>query len=241
MSTYRNSVRHSKNPFGDEKEEERSGGDYTTFGNRRQGAAASEDEVLRQTQERIGYVENESLESTRRALRTLNETHEVGAKTAEELHKQGEQLRGVEERLDTVNSTLTSTQKNLNQIKSVFGGLRNKFFAPKTPALPPPSSSSSSKANMSTSKSMGSMKSGGGEQASATADYARITGSERESELNSNLEEMSLGLKRLANLGLDMQRELDRQAPVLDRLNDKTQLTKSRIDDQNSQMRRILK
>ena len=42
-----------------------------------------DDDDLEALQQKIGQVENDSLESTRRALRSLNETHEVGVKTAE--------------------------------------------------------------------------------------------------------------------------------------------------------------
>jgi hypothetical protein len=72
-------------------------------------------------------------------------------------------------------------------------------------------------------------------------DFAVITGSERERELNANLTEMSAGLHRLQGLGLNMQRELDRQDPLLDRLNNRVDATKTRIDSQNSQIKTILK
>lgn len=246
-SSYPNSMRNkqSRNPFED---------DDFKFGNRGVVASGSssssstgaagyrstatrydEEDTLEQIQERIGRVENDSLESTRRALRTLNETEEVGVKTAEELVRQGEKLQAVEDQLDNVNNTLNATQKNLNQIKSVFGGLKNKFFGVKTPKLDSFTvSSSDSKPSMHTSKSANTIS-------HQKADFAVITGSDREKEMNKNLEEMSMGLKRLANLGLDMQRELDRQDPLINRLNDKAGSTKYRIDDQQTQIKKILK
>ena len=33
----------------------------------------------------------------------------------------------MDRKLDEVNQTLTVTQKNLNNVKSIFGGLKNKF------------------------------------------------------------------------------------------------------------------
>ncbi len=72
----------------------------------------------------------------------------------------------------------------------------------------------------------------------AKTDFA---GSAREEEMNSNLEQLSLGLKGLANLGIDMQRVLDKQAPQIDRLNNKSLNTNVRIDDQNAQMKKLLK
>ena len=218
----------SSNPF------EVESSDNYRFGNR------NSSEELGHLQERIGRVENESLESTQRALRVLNETHEIGVKTAEELVRQGEKLQSVEEHLDDVNNKLTATQKNLNQIKSVFGGLKNKFFSSSSSSSSPKPKSNNEKSSssMSNSKSMSSMRSS---NESKQAECAVITNSDREKELNRNLEEMSVGLKRLANLGMDMQRELDRQDPMLDRLSTKVGATKGKIDNQNDQMRKIMK
>ena len=45
-----------------------------------------------------------------------------------ELVRQGEKLNNVDSQLDTINDNLNATQKHINQIKSVFGGLKNRFF-----------------------------------------------------------------------------------------------------------------
>lgn len=213
----------SKNPFDDED-------DYK-FGNRNQ----QNDEDLRIIQDKINRTENDSLESTYRALRTLNETQEIGAKTAQELVEQGEKLRNIDEKLDDVNNTLNSTQKNLNQIKSIFGGLKNKFFKGSNPK----SSAEKEKQNekMRASQTVNSLKSFN----EPKAEFVEITGSDREKELNRNLDEMSLGLKRLANMGLEMQFELDRQNRTISNITDKATRTDDRITQQNQQMKKILK
>ncbi|CAF0819800.1 unnamed protein product [Brachionus calyciflorus] len=212
-----------RNPF------EEDDSDYK-FGNRNK---ADEDDI-RFIQEKIGRVENDSLESTTRALRILNETQEIGAKTSEELYRQGEQLKNVNERLDEVDNTLNSTQKNLNQIKSVFGGLKNKFFG---------GSKSSSKSDTKKdeikreSVSVNNLKS----FSQPKAEFTQITGSDREKEINKNLDEMSNGLRRLAAMGLDMQFELDKQNKLIDNISDRAVRTDAKIQDQNTQMRKILK
>jgi uncharacterized coiled-coil protein SlyX len=198
-----------------------------------------DEEKLGCIQQQIGAVENSSLESTRRALLLINESREVGTKTAEELASQGEKLNKIEEHMDKLNVDLTETQKNLNRMKSVFGGIINKFtFGKKKDAS---SSNKNSKVADQTSP-RSSVSSTNGEVCSeARTGFAVITGSDREQELNSNLEELSLGLKGLADLARGMQREIDRQDPILGRLNDKSEATKSRIDDQNAQMKKLLK
>lgn len=43
--------------------------------------------------------------------------------------RQGEQLDNIEEKLDDIDNTLSTTQKNINQIKSIFGGFKNRFMS----------------------------------------------------------------------------------------------------------------
>ncbi|RNA39382.1 synaptosomal-associated 29 [Brachionus plicatilis] len=214
---------NSKNPF------ETNDDDYK-FGNRNR----PEDDDIRFIQEKIGKVENDSLESTTRALRVLNETQEIGAKTAVELHRQGEQLSRVDERLDDVNNTLNSTQKNLNQVKSVFGGLKNKFFGWSSKNVSTESKKSEIKRDAVSVNNLQSFN-------KPKAELVQITGSDREKEIHKNLDEMSSGLKRLAAMGLEMQFELDKQNNMIDGITNKSIKTDERINDQNAQMRRILK
>ncbi len=186
-------------------------------------------------------MENDSLESTARALRYLNEASDVGTKTAEELVRQGEQLNNIEQRMDDVNQTLTSTQKNLNMIKSVFGGVRNKFFNWKAysstdmPKKPDENKTKYEKSTMNHSASLNVIK------PVQKAEFATISGSDREKEINKNLDEMSLGLSRLASLAKDMNFELDKQNNQLNRLNFKSEATHSKINDQNAQIKKVLK
>ena len=79
------------------------------------------------------------------------------------------------------------------------------------------------------------------QQAASKPQFATITGSDREAEINKNLDLMSDGLGRLKNLSLDMQNELNRQDPLIGRLTAKTDTTHSRIENQNTQMKKILK
>lgn len=216
MSNYNSSKNpFEDNPFEDDTEPEKS----------------SRVDDLKQIQSRIYEVEDQSLQSTRRALRTLYDTHDVGVKTAEELVRQGEKLQGVEDRLDEANQKLDDTQKTLNKIKSVFGGFKNMMHFKDKPKKGKDKS-------MPASKSMGNI--GTSSRAAAKPDYPVITGSDKEKEINRNLTEMSRGLTGLTSLALDMQRELDRQNPTIERLNYKVPSVQDKIEDQNTQMKRIL-
>ena len=65
--------------------------------------------------------------------------------TAEELNRQKETLLKTEGRLDEINNTLKTSERHLNGIKSVFGGIKNYLFA-KNAGLPAPSSQNGSSA-----------------------------------------------------------------------------------------------
>merc|ERR1719189_2527392 len=87
-------------------------------------------------------IEAKTLDSSNRSLSLLYESEKVGAATGEELQRQKEQLLRTEGRLDDINSTLKQSERHLNGIKSVFGGIKNYLFA-KNSGLPPPPPSAS--------------------------------------------------------------------------------------------------
>uniref|UniRef100_A0A6M2E5H4 Putative ubisnap n=1 Tax=Amblyomma tuberculatum TaxID=48802 RepID=A0A6M2E5H4_9ACAR len=65
-------------------------------------------------------LEDSILQSSNSAVRVLYDTEQVGIATAEELAHQGEQLRNVDRKLDTINTNLKVSQKHLNSMKSIF-------------------------------------------------------------------------------------------------------------------------
>ena len=84
--------------------------------------------VRKQTfQERKKQIERETLERSFHSLHLLDECEKVGLATAEELSQQGEQLLRTEEKLHEIDSSLQSSERHIRGIKSVFGGIRNKF------------------------------------------------------------------------------------------------------------------
>ena len=62
-----------------------------------------------------------------RSISLLYESERTGQATAEELLRQKEQLKQTESRLTDINSTLKQSERHLQGIKSVFGGIRNYF------------------------------------------------------------------------------------------------------------------
>ncbi|XP_040166655.1 synaptosomal-associated protein 29-like [Anopheles arabiensis] len=87
-----------------------------------------DDEIARQRQtfeQRRRELEESTLLTSQRCLGVLRETEQVGIATAEELHRQREQLEKTKKQLDEINNSLRFSQKHLNSLKSVFGGLKN--------------------------------------------------------------------------------------------------------------------
>ena len=181
---------------------------------------------------RIVKCEDASLHSTQRALRCLNDTYEVGVHTASELVKQGERLRDLDECLVEADEDLIETQQNINQIKSIFGGLKNKFSFSSRP-LAPAQSTTTAKTTKSKRKADKKPKK---EPPAPLAPV--ITNSEQEKQMNMNLEEMSVGLARLNMLAKDMHAEVNKQSPLIDRLGNRIDMTKTTIENQHSQIKK---
>ncbi|CAD5125790.1 unnamed protein product [Dimorphilus gyrociliatus] len=78
-------------------------------------------------QQQIEGSMTRQLNSTKQSLRLIAQSEEIGITAAQELDQQGEQLDNIEKNLDKVNTDVRATQKHLDSIKSVFGGLKNWF------------------------------------------------------------------------------------------------------------------
>lgn len=210
----------------------------------------------------INESENRQLDSTQRALASIHESEAMGVATAEELVRQGEVLDNIETKTDSMQQTLTMSQRHINNIKSVFGGIKNWWSgAPKKPAVnsqaQPGGANSRLRATIDKqnarvdtsgfyedddrdldSKFMaGSRKPGDGQYTVIQP----ITRSAREDELDYNLGMMSDGMSRLKCLAQGLGDEIERQNEQLDRINVKVEDTDDLLSNQNRQMRRILK
>ncbi|KAK3587646.1 hypothetical protein CHS0354_032854 [Potamilus streckersoni] len=113
----------------------------------------------RRIQEQIEASESRQLESSARALASLNESESMGIATAEELLRQGEQLDNIENKTRSINQSLTTSQKHLNSVKSIFGGIKNWWQGDKEknplPASKPEARPSQLRSNIEKSKEAG--------------------------------------------------------------------------------------
>lgn len=217
----------------------------------------SPDERQRQLLMKKREIEESTIRSAETSLGLLYESEKVGVATGEELRRQKEQLLRTEGRLDEINNTLTQSERHLNGIKSVFGGIKNYLFAknsglPNTSnqpkALPQPSNDvargssnsrkpfyqpESDRLDTLREENHPALRSRGLVEANKKASVDDI--------LDNHLDEMALGLGRLKGLALDLNSELDDHDEILGRMDDKSARAGIRVDKQNRDMNKLLK
>lgn len=218
-------------------------------------------------EERRRQIEARSLESTQKSLGLLYETEEVGKATAEELAKQREQLERTAKQLDDINASLRFSQRHLNGLKSVFGGLKNYLSGnrdqqPPSNATPrSPSGSQISQSNDS-SKLSNNMTNNRQTPKSTTEEYdnhpiSRLRDDSSvqqqrmqlqqqrrnnpfEAQLEANLEEMCGNLSRLKGLATDLGQEIESQNELLDNMNYKIEDVDIKLSKQNKDIHKLL-
>ncbi|CAL1539257.1 unnamed protein product [Lymnaea stagnalis] len=209
--------------------------------------------------QQIENSENTQLESTQRALASIYDSEAMGIATAEELLRQAETLNNIETKTEGMQQNLKTSQRHLNNIKSVFGGIKNWWSSDKKSAQAPTPEESANSKLKTTIESIEKTKpdtSGfyddedvdarfmAGAKKPVAGQYSMITPvtrSAREEEVDQNLSLMCDGMSRLKGLALGLGDEIQRQNDQLDRINVKVDSTDVLLSHQNTQMRGILK
>ncbi|EYC07751.1 hypothetical protein Y032_0069g376 [Ancylostoma ceylanicum] len=194
----------------------------------------------------------ESLDSTERSRRHLENSEKLGAQTAQDLLEQREKLERTERNLDEIHRTTQITQRNLNSLKSVFGGFfKNKFSRKPPDAVPEmPQSKSASRLN----DTVAELNTGGSSASfsgTASAPQSTLSESSRnaikgtrweamDNQIDENLDAMTKNLRNLRRLGEDLGREVDEQNQMLDRIQTKADRNDAIVRVQDKQMQKIL-
>lgn len=211
-------------------------------------------------QQRIKDIEDRTLVSSNRSLGLLRETENVGIATAEELARQREQLENTNKQLDDINTTLRFSQKHLNGLKSVFGGLKNYISGQRD------MKQVQQQQSLSTAQSTNTL---GDKLNSPTSSYARPpmtaderyeshpttrlrmdeeyysvqqkqTGSNFNQQLDKNLDEMAGSLSRLKGLAIDLHQEIDDHNDLIDDITNKVENVDIKIGKQNKEINKLL-
>lgn len=224
-----------------------------------------DDEIVRQRQtfeQRRRELEESTLLTSQRCLGVLRETEQVGIATAEELHRQREQLEKTKKQLDEINNSLRFSQKHLNSLKSVFGGLKNYLSGRMAPEQQSQLSSSTGvpRTNISPSPTeeiypnpqdfripdnywpdAATRMRQDYHQAQDMSHTNGAAGPGFSHQLDQNLDDMRGNLSRLKNLALDLNQEIDSQNDLIDDISNRVDDVDVKIGKQNKDMNRLLR
>uniref|UniRef100_A0A8C3VEU4 Synaptosomal-associated protein 29 n=1 Tax=Catharus ustulatus TaxID=91951 RepID=A0A8C3VEU4_CATUS len=238
----------SYNPFAEDEEE-----DVAPAG---PGGAGGAD--------RQRYLEQEVLrrsaataDSTTRSLSLLYESERIGVAASEELVRQGEALKRTEQMVDKMDQDLKTSQRHINSIKSVWGGLVNYFKAKPPESKPEQNGAPEYYANSRLKEAMMSSKEQESKYQESHPNLRKLDNSDLVSsvqrdaypknqqlrayhqKIDTNLDEMSSGLSRLKSLALGLQTEIEEQDDMLDRLTKKVETLDVNIKNTDRKVRQL--
>ncbi|CAI5649757.1 synaptosomal-associated protein 29 [Oreochromis niloticus] len=254
----------SHNPFADDDEEEDFKPKSRGFDDEPSDSGLSEAERRQRClQQEVMRTAQSAVDSSYRSLSLIYESEKMGVETAEELMRQGEAIKRTDKMLDNMDQDLKTSQRHINSIKSVWGGLVN-YFKGTPETKPPPEQPKGYKASERLQTALASSRENedkyqashpnlrkldtGGFGATASIDdgssqqngYPKnIYLKEAHQTLDKNLDEMCVGLGRLKNLGLGLQSEIDGQDDSIDALLNKVDKMDTKIHNTNQQMKKL--
>ncbi|XP_055990260.1 synaptosomal-associated protein 23 [Sorex fumeus] len=198
---------------------------------------------------RANQVTDESLESTRRILGLAIESQDTGIKTITMLDEQGEQLNRIEEGMDQINKDMREAEKTLTELNKCCGlcvcpcNRTKNFESGKAYKATWGEGDKNSPGNV-VSQQPGRVKNG---QPQPTASGAasggyitRITNDAREDEMEENLTQVGSILGNLKNMALDMGNEIDAQNRQIERISEKADTNRDRIDIANARAKKLI-
>ncbi|KAI1895208.1 hypothetical protein AGOR_G00103940 [Albula goreensis] len=199
---------------------------------------------------RANQVTDESLESTRRMLQLAEESRQTGVNTMTMLDEQGEQLKRVEEGMDQINEDMKQAEKNLTDLSKCCGlcvcpcdrvkSIEHDGRYKRTWGTGSDNASSNDGV---VSSQPPSIRNGQPVQASTAPSgpyIKRITNDAREDEMEENLDQVGSIIGNLKTMAMDMGTEIDKQNKQIDRITDKAEMNKARIDEANQRANKLI-
>lgn len=198
---------------------------------------------------RAHQVTDESLESTRRILGLAIESQDAGIKTITMLDEQGEQLNRIEEGMDQINKDMKEAEKTLTELNKCCGLCvcpcnRTKNFESGKAYKTTWGDGGDNPSNKVVSKQPGRVTNGQPQQAATGAAndgyIKRITNDAREDEMEENLSQVGNILGNLKHMALDMGNEIEAQNRQIDRITEKADTNKDRIEGANARAKKLI-
>uniref|UniRef100_A0A3Q4GAT3 Synaptosomal-associated protein n=1 Tax=Neolamprologus brichardi TaxID=32507 RepID=A0A3Q4GAT3_NEOBR len=188
------------------------------------------------TVEQMAIRANQVTDETFDFLTLVFQSKQTGVNTVVMLDQQGEQLSRVERGMDQINQDMRQAEKNLTDLSKCCGI-----------CVCPCDRYSENDADGSKVVSMqpSGVRNGQAVQVNAAGPSGpyiqRITNDAREDEMEENLEAVGSIIGNLKNLAVDMGSEIDKQNKQIDRINDKADMNKLRIDEANQRANKLIK
>ncbi|NWS03683.1 SNP29 protein, partial [Motacilla alba] len=179
----------------------------------------------------------------------------------QELVRQGEALKRTEQMVDKMDQDLKTSQRHINSIKSVWGGLVNYFKAKPPESKPEQNGAPEYYANSRLKEAMMSSKEQESKYQESHPNLRKLDDSglltdvvssvQRDAypknqqlrayhqKIDTNLDEMSSGLSRLKSLALGLQTEIEEQDDMLDRLTKKVETLDVNIKNTDRKVRQL--
>ncbi|NXD95573.1 SNP29 protein, partial [Chaetorhynchus papuensis] len=245
----------SYNPFAEDEEE-----DVAPAG---PGGAGGADRQ-RFLQQEVLRRSAATADSTTRSLSLLYESERIGVAASEELIRQGEALKRTEQMVDKMDQDLKTSQRHINSIKSVWGGLVNYFKAKPPESKPEQNGVPEYYANSRLKEAMVSSKEQESKYQESHPNLRKLDNSDNDfnkadlvssgqrdaypknqqlrayhQKIDNNLDEMSSGLSRLKSLALGLQTEIEEQDDMLDRLTKKVETLDVNIKNTDRKVRQL--
>ncbi|XP_068995228.1 synaptosomal-associated protein 29 isoform X1 [Embiotoca jacksoni] len=258
----------SHNPFADDDDDDVEGFKPKSRGFDEDGSDSGMSESERRQrylQHEVMRTAQSAVDSSYRSIGLIHESEKMGVETAEELMRQGEALRRTDKMLDSMDQDLKTSERHITSIKSVWGGLVNYFKSkPETKPPPPPEQTKTYQANGGLQNALSSSRQHEDKYEASHPNLIKLnTGAFGAAEsvddssssqnrqphnrhlrqahqtLDNNLDEMSDGLRRLKNLGLGLQSEIEEQDDPIDSLMNKVDKMDLKIHNTNQQIKNL--
>uniref|UniRef100_A0A8D3C260 Synaptosomal-associated protein n=1 Tax=Scophthalmus maximus TaxID=52904 RepID=A0A8D3C260_SCOMX len=225
-----------------------------------------EEMTVEQITMRANQVTDESLESTRRMLQMAEESRQTGVNTMVMLDQQGEQLKRADQGMDQINQDMRLAEKNLTDLSKCCGlcvcpcdrGFFDEYLKIRVTTIEHDSrykrtwglggegdGESDASGSKVVSKQPSGVRNGQAPQMNASAPSGpyiqRVTNDAREDEMEENLDAVGGIIGNLKTMAVDMGTEIDKQNKHIDRITEKADMNKHRIDEANQRANKLIK
>lgn len=201
-------------------------------------------------QERMNSSRDRTLDTQKRALQSIAQSEEMGNATAEELLEQREKLEKANRQLDEISEMQDTSQRHINNLSSIFGGVRNFFSRKKAESGAAKQTEVAASEGEVSRQHLRSVMATNGSHIDRTADrvddlrsnstLSNRTKDARDAEIDSNLALMGDGMSRLKNLASGLGTEIESQNKLLDQMAPKADRVNQRMNNQQKDLNRLL-